>query len=155
MTAPGTRLADYFFVAGVRDQDIIRTFEAVRNGPISDDCYYQRQLDAAQRILDNKPKETEGRHKLTHAKTGAPHLTRKDTTLGVLEHVRAVMDHFDKERDSARDTVIALHNESQLSEKYHDQKGSDPNNRQRSQSTPFADRTKKGSHDGLSPSLFF
>ncbi|ORY98199.1 hypothetical protein BCR43DRAFT_437358 [Syncephalastrum racemosum] len=149
MTVPGTRLADYFFVAGVRDHDIIDTFETIRSGQLSEDVYYQCQLDAAQRVSGNtQPKAGRNhnkagrRHTLSHSKTVPSHLTRKDTALGVLEHVRAVMDHFDKERDSARDTVIALHNESQLSEKYNEQKGSE-HNRQRSASTPFEDRTKK------------
>ncbi|KAI8576404.1 hypothetical protein K450DRAFT_257121 [Umbelopsis ramanniana AG] len=85
---PPLRLADYFFVVGIQDKDIITKYEAARSsgGSISNESYFN--VNAAE------PKEqTQG-------------VATLDNTM--LDHVATVIQNFDKDRDMARDTVIAV-----------------------------------------------
>ncbi|KAI8891244.1 hypothetical protein K501DRAFT_745 [Backusella circina FSU 941] len=104
MTA--SRVADYFFVAGVHDTHILPTYQQVKkqggeNLP-NDSQYYQQQEQAVNGgIPQFMPLEEQ----------------KDSSLLGVLDHVQNVIDHFDKERDTARDNVIAVHGKRSESER--------------------------------------
>lgn len=86
--APPLRLADYFFVVGIQDKDILSKYEAAKSsgGSISNESYFNMNVA--------EPKEqTQGAATL-------------DNTM--LDHVATVIQNFDKDRDMARDTVIAV-----------------------------------------------
>lgn len=100
--APGSRLVDYFFIAGIKDQQILSTYHSTRDGKQDDELYYHRQQIAIQPNDNNR----------------TPNHLQRDGSFGVLDHVQAVIDHFDKERDHARNTVIAVHDQECLAEKY-------------------------------------
>jgi hypothetical protein len=110
MTA--SRVADYFFVAGVHDTHILPTYEQVKKqggeNIKNDSQYYQQQeqaVNGAQSFMPLQTQETSLKENYT------------DTSLlGVLDHVQNVIDHFDKERDTARDNVIAVHDKYKRSE---------------------------------------
>jgi hypothetical protein len=110
MTA--SRVADYFFVAGVHDTHILPTYEQVKKqggeNIKNDSQYYQQQeqaVNGAQSFMPLATQETSLKENYT------------DTSLsGVLDHVQNVIDHFDKERDTARDNVIAVHDKYKRSE---------------------------------------
>lgn len=113
----GQKLADYFFVAGVNDNDLLATYKAAKEGQqtTSDEFYYQRQNTAAAQVLDkDRPSDTNDNATKKHQEDRA----LRDATFGVLDHVQAVIDNFDKERDSIRDTVIAVLDQGELAEKY-------------------------------------
>ncbi|KAI9495919.1 AEX-3 domain-containing protein [Zychaea mexicana] len=214
--APGSQLADYFFVAGLHDDDLLATYQAAKQGRriTDDDYYYERQqtavndldkknnsnnsdsnqvVEASPTPLDepNNSKSSSGgvNHHTPHTSStslsprsdggssssknsttttttstngnGDNHHralpTRtvtlpaelhsgknssgriRDSSFGVLDHVQAVIDHFDKERDTARDTVIAVHDQHRLAEKFDThQQDQEQQRRQRSSSTHVA-----------------
>ncbi|KAI8139770.1 AEX-3 domain-containing protein [Fennellomyces sp. T-0311] len=177
--APGSQLADYFFVAGLHDSDLLATYQAAKQGrkTTADDYYYERQQSALN-DLDKKNNMTDSNQELmespapvdepnsaTHSLSVVRPLPNKsitfptelqipsggparnhvrDSSFGVLDHVQAVIDLFDKERDTARDTVIALHDQHRLAEKYDNHQ---EQRRQRSASTHVSDRhTLQHSH---------
>jgi hypothetical protein len=86
--APPLRLADYFFVVGIQDKDIITKYEAARSsgGSISNESYFN--VNAAE-----PEEQTQGVATLENT---------------MLDHVATVIQNFDKDRDMARDTVIAV-----------------------------------------------
>ncbi|KAI9247713.1 AEX-3 domain-containing protein [Phascolomyces articulosus] len=188
--APGSQLADYFFVAGLHDDDLLATYVAAKQGrkTSADDYYYERQqsaldsldkkkskkqdedpiLDANQEVVTSptpldEPNNSRGatsspRHSNHHRVLPNKNVTLpvefqnislysngthvRDSTFGVFDHVQAVIDHFDKERDTARDTVIAVHDQLRLAEKFDTTKTAgdgvqeqDQQKRQRSAST--------------------
>lgn len=121
--APGSRLADYFFVAGLGDSSVLETYEAVKQGrrqptPAADDYYYyqQQQQRAATTTNDVQPSDRFNGNRFTSVPEGLSNSSTAHDAM--LEHVKAVIDSFDKERDSARDAVIALHDHNYLKEKY-------------------------------------
>lgn len=126
--APASRVADYFFVAGLHDNHIISTFETAKKYQRTGDndvSYYQQQEEAVSgnttepSVLEPSPAIIETRP-ITTRKRGytvaEPPMLRKALSdevtsaslLGVLDHVQNVIDNFDKERDTARDNVIAV-----------------------------------------------
>ena len=177
--APGSQLADYFFVAGLHDNDLLATYQAAKQGrkTSNDDYYYEQQQRAIEKLdknikkksiceqqrekeqddffdsnqeivlsptplnepnnksgggsspLRNKDNNTKNRAlpnknltlpvefqqhaMMTH---GSGHV--RDSSFGILDHVQAVIDLFDKERDTARDTVIAVHDQHCLTERF-------------------------------------
>ncbi|KAM3584062.1 hypothetical protein VKS41_004029 [Umbelopsis sp. WA50703] len=84
---PPTRLADYFFVVGIHDNDILDKYEMCKSsgGCVTNESYF------------NMPQRPE---------TRKAHAVTLDGSM--LDHVATVMQHFDKDRDMARDTVIAV-----------------------------------------------
>lgn len=123
--APGSRLVDYFFIAGIKDHQILSTYHSTRDGRQDDDLYYHRQQIAIQPNNNSRP----------------PNNLQRDGSFGVLDHVQAVIDHFDKERDHARNTVIAVHDQECLAEKYNMAGG--PGGRHRSASANESSRKRK------------
>ncbi|KAF7726210.1 hypothetical protein EC973_009008 [Apophysomyces ossiformis] len=127
-----SRLADYFFVAGVHDDNILPTYEAAKGGSTSATDgfhYYHQQEQAAsngQCILSELSSSSapsspgdkiEGRKRGFSLPKSLSEYPR-DSLHGVLDHVQAVIDNFDKERDTVRDTVIAVHDHNGLAEKF-------------------------------------
>lgn len=84
---PPSRLADYFFVVGIHDRDIIPKYEAAKSagGSIANESYFN--------IHPTESQQTQRAASL-------------DNTM--LDHVATVIQNFDKDRDMARDTVIAI-----------------------------------------------
>ncbi|KAI7893814.1 AEX-3 domain-containing protein [Mucor mucedo] len=153
-----TRVADYFFVAGLHDSHIIPTFDSAKKHQRiadSDVSYYQQQEAAVagqhkqveeelppQPQLQTQPPETTidaSRRRgqslsviptESSLRSTFPEVATSASLLGVLDHVQSVIDNFDKERDTARDNVIAVHEPTgrRHTEKY---KGTEtiPNNR--------------------------
>ncbi|KAI8370884.1 AEX-3 domain-containing protein [Choanephora cucurbitarum] len=130
-----SRVADYFFVAGLHDNQLIPAYEhAKTNSSISDASYYQQQEHAVanngQLLLNyaekrphlEKINRRRGKSMIVKGSTATldPPLLRSSLSdaatsaslLGVLDHVQNVIDNFDKERDSARDNVIAVQDPS-------------------------------------------
>lgn len=124
--APGSRLVDYFFIAGIKDHQILSTYHSTRDGRQDDELYYHRQQIAIQPNNNSRP----------------PNNLQRDGSFGVLDHVQAVIDHFDKERDHARNTVIAVHDQECLAEKYN-MAGGGPGGRHRSASANESSRKRK------------
>ncbi|KAG0183459.1 hypothetical protein DFQ29_004403 [Apophysomyces sp. BC1021] len=132
---PASRLGDYFFVAGVHDDNILPTYEAAKRGPSAtlDGLYYHQQEQAAtngQCVFSQSPPSVdraEGRKRGLSLPKSLSEYPR-DSLHGVLDHVQAVIDNFDKERDTVRDTVIAVHDHTYLAEKF--KKVTLPNQRQ-------------------------
>lgn len=124
--APGSRLVDYFFIAGIKDHQILSTYHSTRDGRQDDELYYHRQQIAIQ----------------TNNNSRRPNSLQRDGSFGVLDHVQAVIDHFDKERDHARNTVIAVHDQECLAEKYN-MAGGGPGGRHRSASANESSRKRK------------
>lgn len=134
-----TRVADYFFVAGLHDSHLIPTFEsAKKHQRIADNdvSYYQRQEQAvaghdeyANTIVSAPSIDTSRRcgqslpvgptEPSATLRSTFPEVATSASLLGVLDHVQSVIDNFDKERDTARDNVIAVHEPlSRHTEKY-------------------------------------
>ncbi|KAI9476079.1 MAG: AEX-3 domain-containing protein [Benjaminiella poitrasii] len=117
--SPSSRVVDYFFVAGLHDSHLIPAFESAKNNnqtEENDASYYQQQEQA---VLSQSPPEFDindtNRIRRKRGYTIAQdHFeeNKDDSLLGVLDHVQSVIDHFDKERDIARDNVIAVHDPS-------------------------------------------
>lgn len=137
-TAPATRVADYFFVAGLHDNHIMPAFEYARkhnskNTAESDVLYYQQQEEAIANIDNNvnngdipsvselppdsnnsmtMPFQPRRRgYSVNHMSTmqsASLDSSKSASLLGVLDHVQHIIDHFDKERDSAREDVISV-----------------------------------------------
>lgn len=86
---PPVRLADYFFVVGIQDKDIIPKYEAAKasGGSITNESYFN--------ITPTEPQQETKNH-----------AAALDNTM--LDHVANVIQNFDKDRDMARDTVIAV-----------------------------------------------
>lgn len=108
---PASRVADYFFVAGLHDEHIIPTFEnARRHQQTSDsDIVYYQQQERALSNLNSRPTLPPMISDPTFLKTIPKQ--ESPSLLGVLDHVQNVIDNFDKERDLARDNVIAVDTE--------------------------------------------
>ncbi|KAG2215168.1 hypothetical protein INT46_001444, partial [Mucor plumbeus] len=136
-SAPTSRVADYFFVAGLHDNNLISTFESAKKHQRTGDndvSYYQQQEQA----VSGKPTMPEspppldtmesnsrpvGNRRRCHTVAEPPMLrstlseaATSASLLGVLDHVQNVIDNFDKERDTARDNVIAV--QAPYAEKY-------------------------------------
>lgn len=136
-SAPASRVADYFFVAGLHDNHLIPTFESAKKHQRTGDndvSYYQQQEQA----VSGKPTMSEtsppldtmesnlrpvGNRRRCHTVAEPPMLrstlseaATSASLLGVLDHVQNVIDNFDKERDTARDNVIAV--QAPYTEKY-------------------------------------
>lgn len=110
---PASRVADYFFVAGLDDANIIPTFEnAKKYQQLSDNDnhYYQQQEMAINgtKTTATRPRPQGVTSDPTFLKS-FPKEEASNSLLGVLDHVQTVIDNFDKERDMARDNVIAVH----------------------------------------------
>lgn len=152
-----TRVADYFFVAGLHDSHIIPTFDsAKKNQRIADNdvSYYQQQEAAVAgqfkqiesqpqpqppTVIDPSRRRGQSLSVIPtepSLRSTFPEVTTSASLLGVLDHVQSVIDNFDKERDTARDNVIAVHEPTSRrhTEKYN---GTEtlPNNRTSSYST--------------------
>ncbi|KAI9318757.1 AEX-3 domain-containing protein [Dichotomocladium elegans] len=119
----GSRLADYFFVAGLNDDRILSTYTAIKEGHHCSDYFEQQQIASAQ--TNNEQRTTTATEAKLPATNGKPTRTNRrsthvarDASFGVFDHVQAVIDNFDKERDSARDSVIAVHDQRGLAEKF-------------------------------------
>ncbi|KAG0978111.1 hypothetical protein G6F29_009558 [Rhizopus arrhizus] len=102
-----SRVADYFFIAGLHDEHIVPTLENARKHQQlsdNDSVYYQQQERALNDL--NRPRIQ------TVISDPTPLASFPDkeqnSLLGVLDHVQHVIDNFDKERDIARDNVIAV-----------------------------------------------
>ncbi|KAI8990046.1 hypothetical protein BDB01DRAFT_717940 [Pilobolus umbonatus] len=114
----GSRVADYFFVAGVHDDHIIPAFESAkkhRRFCDNDHSYYQQQEAA---VANNGANY---KYDMNDSPIDVPHNIFPGSSaslLGVLDHVQSVIDNFDKERDSARDNVIAVHDLPSYTHKY-------------------------------------
>jgi hypothetical protein len=148
--APASRVADYFFVAGLHDKHLIPTFETAKKYQRTgdNDASYYKQQEAAVAAAANhsdseilsssppqieRPRSQQGHHHQQRRRgytVAEPTILRcalseeatSASLLGVLDHVQHVIDNFDKERDTARDNVIAVQNPSDLTtEKYNDQ----------------------------------
>ncbi|KAI9019384.1 AEX-3 domain-containing protein [Phycomyces nitens] len=111
---PVTRLADYFFVAGLHDDKLISTYEDAKKGdPIgADDVYYDQQKQAAatdtsHALLTNSP-PPQAHVRPRGMSSPLEYNDPTDSFIDVLDHVQSVIDTFGKDRDSARD-VIAVH----------------------------------------------
>ncbi|KAI8377993.1 AEX-3 domain-containing protein [Radiomyces spectabilis] len=102
-----SRLADYFFVCGLHDNHLLATYDAVKRGQITsaDEYYYDQQRQAVAVTSNEAPEPVNNR---TTGKL-LPQSSSKDSLAEVLDHVQSIIDIFDKERDSARDNVIAVH----------------------------------------------
>jgi hypothetical protein len=146
--APASRVADYFFVAGLYDKHLISTFETAKKyqRTSDSDVFYYKQQEAAaaasgnhsdSEILSSSPPEIERprsqqeyqRKSRGYTVVAEPSTILRSTLseeatsaslLGVLDHVQHVIDNFDKERDTARDNVIAVQNPNNglVTEKY-------------------------------------
>lgn len=127
-----SRLADYFFVAGLHDSYVMPAYESAkkyqRTGD-SDISYYQQQEQAVAsninlfehkldfEVVDSSKNGRRRGHSLSVSATEPsgslrstfPEVATSASLLGVLDHVQHVIDNFDKERDTARDNVIAVH----------------------------------------------
>jgi hypothetical protein len=144
MTSSSTlaaRVADYFFVAGLHDNHVMPAYEAAKkNQKTSDDDneYYQQQAKAVATngasnstvTLSESPptmsiEEIRRRRGYSvsalstnnkrYSKTIFPDIPENTASLlGVLDHVQHVIDNFDKDRDTARDSVIAVHDPAQI-----------------------------------------
>ncbi|CAO3592405.1 unnamed protein product [Absidia cylindrospora] len=131
-------VADYFFVTGLRDVDLLSTYNAVKNGQTTnnDAFYYNNQEHYAASTVDvasTRPKTPPG--PLTtnsiNSSLSSTHLGRKrgqslpiypttsttsestnstqfNSLTGVMDHVQAVVEQFDKERNVGKRSVIAL-----------------------------------------------
>lgn len=150
-------VADYFFVTGLRDVDLLSTYDSVKNGQDTDAdaTYYNNQEncaaatttpDAASPTVEHPPivsklprtpppttvnnsdqqstlastgrkrgqslpvlpttMNTNGNNIITSVSTGTS--AQPDSLTRVMDHVQAVIDHFDKERDVARGSVISI-----------------------------------------------
>lgn len=133
-----TRVADYFFVAGLHDSHLIPTFEsAKKHQRIADNdvSYYQQQEQAVAghdkytETVVSPPQIDPSRRRGQSLsvlptepptlRASFPEVATSASLLGVLDHVQSVIDNFDKERDTARDNVIAVHEpNSRHAEKY-------------------------------------
>lgn len=142
---PAARVADYFFVAGLHDNHLMPTFESAKKHKKTGDndvFYYQQQEQA---VANNGPMDPNSTISIsTHPENNnlllesrlrgqslsvgptepssilqltIPEVATSASLLGVLDHVQNVIDTFDKERDTARDNVIAVHDHS-TTEKY-------------------------------------
>lgn len=138
--APASRVADYFFVAGLHDSHLIPTYESAKKYQRTGDndvLYYQQQEQAvsgnAAAMAESPPPLDTMESNLRPALVGnrrrgytvaEPPMLRSTLSeaatsaslLGVLDHVQHVIDNFDKERDTARDNVIAV--QGPYTEKY-------------------------------------
>ncbi|CEP14755.1 hypothetical protein [Parasitella parasitica] len=128
--APASRVADYFFVAGLHDDHLLATFESAKKHQRTGDndvSYYQQQEQAVlgKPIMAESPPALDTVESNMQASVGnrrrgysivEPPMLRSTLSeaatsaslLGVLDHVQHVIDNFDKERDTARDNVIAV-----------------------------------------------
>lgn len=135
---PAARVADYFFVAGLHDSHLLPTFESAkkhRKTGDNDVFYYQQQEQAVANngpleynsTMSESPPATHSENILLDSRrrghslsVGAtepssilrstiPEVATSASLLGVLDHVQNVIDTFDKDRDTARDNVIAVH----------------------------------------------
>lgn len=134
-----SRVADYFFVAGLHDNHLTSAFETAKKHQRTGDndvSYYQQQEQAAasnghdQHSLSEEASESpplDASNALLNSRrrgnsltvgptepssilrTTLPEVATSASLLGVLDHVQHVIDNFDKERDTARDNVIAVH----------------------------------------------
>ncbi|KAL9544183.1 hypothetical protein MBANPS3_007761 [Mucor bainieri] len=138
--APASRVADYFFVAGLHDSHLIPTYESAKKYQQTGDndvSYYQQQEQAvsgnAAAVLSESPpalvdtmeanSSSSRRRGYTVAEPPMLRATLSEAAtsaslLGVLDHVQHVIDNFDKERDTARDNVIAVQGRPYHTEKY-------------------------------------
>lgn len=109
---PPARLADYFYVVGIHDKDLLDKYEMAKTsgGYVTNESYFS---------MSKKP---------TTRKVRSATL---DGTM--LDHVTTVMHNFDKDRDIARDTVIAVWD------------GTGPSNRRRSIAAATDSVLKSGS----------
>lgn len=135
--APASRVADYFFVAGLHDNHLIPTYESAKKYQRTGDndvSYYQQQEQAvsgnAAMAESPPPLDTMesnlrpvGNRRRCYTVAEPPMLrstlseaATSASLLGVLDHVQNVIDNFDKERDTARDNVIAV--QGPYAEKY-------------------------------------
>ncbi|ORZ20288.1 AEX-3 domain-domain-containing protein [Absidia repens] len=131
-------VADYFFVTGLRDVDLLSTYDAVKNGQTmnNDAFYYNNQEHYATSTVDlasTRPKSPPGPLMTTpnlDSSLSSTHLGRKrgqslpiypttsttsesnsaqlNSLTGVMDHVQAVVEQFDKERNVGKRNVIAL-----------------------------------------------
>ncbi|KAI7866235.1 hypothetical protein BDF14DRAFT_1728679 [Spinellus fusiger] len=126
---PVSRIADYFFVAGLHDENIIPTYEATKRGQqTSEDIYYDQQKQAAATEPTQPPSSSPSRLSYYQPSTMTPIIEQQvaeDSLCGVLDHVQAVIDTFGKERDSARD-VIAVHPSEHIGSQPHSNDTSQP-----------------------------
>ena len=135
---PAARVADYFFVAGLHDNHLLPAYESAKKYQRTGDndvSYYQQQeravasngLDQYTPVLTESPPAATVTNPLldsrrrgkslsvlptesaTLLRSTIPEVATSASLLGVLDHVQNVIDNFDKERDSARDNVIAVH----------------------------------------------
>ncbi|KAI8645606.1 AEX-3 domain-containing protein [Parasitella parasitica] len=128
--APASRVADYFFVAGLHDDHLLATFESAKKYQRTGDndvSYYRQQEQAVlgkPTMSDSPPtpdtiestmRASAGNRRRGYSVVEPPvlHSTLSEAAtsaslLGVLDHVQHVIDNFDKERDTARDNVIAV-----------------------------------------------
>lgn len=163
-----SRVADYFFVAGLHDSYVMPAYETAkkykRNGD-NDVSYYQQQEQAVARngnLFDPKTLEFEtvvsdknARRRGQSLSVGPtepssslrstfPEVATSASLLGVLDHVQHVIDAFDKERDTARDNVIAVHdslvNHAEKYKRSDSDKTITPSNRMSTYSTETTNR---------------
>lgn len=162
-----SRLADYFFVAGLHDSYVMPAYESAkkyqRTGD-SDISYYQQQEQAVAsngnlfehklefEVVDNSKNGRRRGHSLSVSPTEPsgslrstfPEVATSASLLGVLDHVQHVIDNFDKERDTARDNVIAVHeslgNHTEKYKRSDSDKTITPNNRMSTYSTETINR---------------
>ncbi|KAI9304028.1 AEX-3 domain-containing protein [Cunninghamella echinulata] len=150
-TSP-SMVADYFFVTGLCDDDLLLTYQQVQKGfdQFNEASYYlNQQTSAAEKtpdistlqlnsdtsyssppppstttVTDNNninttTTTTTNNNTLSKSQTRRKRgfslppiisdtLPSKDSLNDVLDHVQTVIDNFDKERDTARDSVIAI-----------------------------------------------
>ncbi|OAD78383.1 hypothetical protein PHYBLDRAFT_140478 [Phycomyces blakesleeanus NRRL 1555(-)] len=108
---PVTRLADYFFVAGLHDDKLISTYEDAKKGEPTgaDDVYYDQQKQAAATdtnpafLSSSPPPQAHVRPR--GMSSPLEYNDPNDSFYDVLDHVQSVIDTFGKDRDSARDVI--------------------------------------------------
>lgn len=136
--APASRVADYFFVAGLHDSHLIPTYQSAKKYQRTGDndvLYYQQQEQAVSGsaamsespppldTMESNIRPVVGSRRRGYTVAEPPMLrstlseaATSASLLGVLDHVQNVIDNFDKERDTARDNVIAV--QGPYTEKY-------------------------------------
>ena len=99
MTQPTqATVADFFFVAGLDDAELLL--------PNAGCDYYRHQELALKKDRGSAVQQSRKRGKSLPLYSSAQ---EQDSLVhGMLHHVQTVIDNFDKERDMARDNVIAL-----------------------------------------------
>ncbi|KAI8047466.1 hypothetical protein BDF21DRAFT_441699 [Thamnidium elegans] len=162
-----SRLADYFFVAGLHDSYIMPAYESAKKYQRTGDTdisYYQQQEQAVAsngnlferkldfEVVDNSKNGRRRGHSLSVGPTEPsgslrstfPEVATSASLLGVLDHVQHVIDNFDKERDTARDNVIAVHeslaNHTEKYKRSDSDKTITPSNRMSTYSTETTNR---------------